>query len=719
MQLKASYPASELVGLPGLNGKPLPKHEDNLHAKAEKAGIKWIETKGDGGPGGKRREYLLKSLWPETREYIEKQAMAALQTNLPAIAGDSNPPQSPLTLRGDKKVMKPEAKPAPNALNLKERQRECATARMHFIRLIEMAIATGWKVKPAMARLEEQAKAGILPPESMHMMKLANERRGKNRTLSASTLMKWWSVWQESDKINYAVLTPADTEKHEMPAWAPHFLKCYQVPQKISVPHALENLAKVGLPEGVPMPSVDQAYRFLEKMSATERERGRMLPRELKNIKPYIKRDTSGMMPGDCYIADGHTFDSWDIAHPATGKTFRPEITSIADVCSRKLVGFSVDLAESTWAVADALRNAVELNGIPAIFYHDKGKGYENEVMQGPVLGLLARLRITDAKSRAYNSQARGQIEKKHRDIWIRAAKMRPGYIGKDMDREAGQRVFKLLKKDIKETGTSRMLMPFFDFVKWLEAEAEAYNNRPHRSLRKKRDEATGKMRHMSPNEFEATFITQGWKPVMMSPEEVHDAFRPHKVVKVNRGQVTLFTNTYFAKELEHYHGEEVMVGYDIHDASKVWIKDGEGRFVCEALFEGNKRAYFPVSFIEQAKDRREDGRLKRLEVKIDAIKEERKGTKAIEAVPERVELTEEQFEKSEKVLVMAQKKTSRPANEYEAYELLQAEVNLSDNEKAWVSDYEFYLNTGKKRGMMLTGYSPFAERCRAATLSS
>jgi hypothetical protein len=46
----------------------------------------------------------------------------------------------------------------------------------------------------------------------------------------------------------------------------------------------------------------------------------------------------------------------------------------VLDVATRKAVGWSIGLAESTWR-SGRLRNACETNCVPAIYYVDKGSG--------------------------------------------------------------------------------------------------------------------------------------------------------------------------------------------------------------------------------------------------------------------------------------------------------------------------------------------------------
>jgi putative transposase len=72
-------------------------------------------------------------------------------------------------------------------------------------------------------------------------------------------------------------------------------------------------------------------------------------------------------------------------------------------------------------------------------------------------------------------------------------------------------------------------------------------------------------------------------------------------------------------------------VGYDIQDASKVWVYDAEGRFVCTAEHNANERPYMPQSAIDKARDKRAAGRERRLETRLEEVRLERRGTPALE----------------------------------------------------------------------------------------
>ncbi|MDR3436302.1 Mu transposase C-terminal domain-containing protein, partial [Telmatospirillum sp.] len=246
--------------------------------------------------------------------------------------------------------------------------------------------------------------------------------------------------------------------------------------------------------------------------------------------------------------------------------------------------------------------------------YYDNGAGAKNNTWDDALVGLAARLSITKFHSAPWSSQARGVIERFNSSVLHKLARWFPTYCGQRMDDEARRKVFQVTRKVIKATGTSRLLPSWRDLMDFLADTMVAYNAAPHSSLAKIIDPETGKRRHMSPNEAWAAAVAAGWVADPVSEEEARDLFRPVERRIVQRGLVKLFNNDYYADELVPLHGQEVAVGFDIHDAKKVSIRLLDGRFVCEAKWNANHRDYMPVAFVERARERRVEGKLKRLD---------------------------------------------------------------------------------------------------------
>jgi len=469
-----------------------------------------------------------------------------------------------------------------------------------------IGLAYGLSQRQAVLALVDQARAGTLPDHLARQVPRANARGGRlgNRTLSWPTVCRWLQARAAGD---VTALAPAEDQPRELAPWVYPLMKLYHRPQKPSIAACLE-----WWPADAPIsaPSYDQARRFIRSLGAVAKNKGRVGPRDLKRLRALLIRTFDHLLPGDVYTADGHCHDR-EVANPLTGKPFRPEIIGIVCVATRKFVGWSAWTAESEWLVTAGLRVAVTECGIPAIWYVDNGCGFKNRAMNDPITGLAARLGITIKHSIPYNSQARGVIERFHQTAFIRPARQSMAYVGHDMDREARQLAFKAGRKDIKTYGHSPVIQPWDAFLAEVEAWRADYNNRPHSSLPRVRDAQTGKMRHRSPNEqWDALMVEAealGVAPMRLSADDARDLFRPHELRTVRRAWVHLHNRKYFSQTLDDLdmHGQEVRVEYDPRDMGRVWVRDLDGRLICEAAENGNARPYFNDDDVQEARARR------------------------------------------------------------------------------------------------------------------
>ncbi|MDH0908005.1 Mu transposase C-terminal domain-containing protein [Rhizobium pusense] len=488
--------------------------------------------------------------------------------------------------------------------NLSARQRDVMNARSAVLSAIDMhQISNGMSQRQAIQSfLADPAAVEI----SETILRVANDRANK-ASVSRATLYDWFKL---RDTVGVGALAPLPTkEKQDVPSWFWQFLRFYAQPQKPCLTDALAQFKKA-LPAHIMPPNYDQVRRLMARLGNVEKHRGREGSLTLKSRMAYTLRSTDDLLPGCVYTADGKTFDA-EIAHPIHGQPFRPEITSIVDVATRRCVGFSFGLAENTIGVVDALRYACEQNGIPAIFYVDRGPGFKNDVLDNQLTGVTERLGITKLHSLPQNSQARGIIERFNGSVWNPLSKEFATYIGEDMDRQARQRSFKATRKDIKLFGSSSRLPSWQEFLTACVNAVTSYNAKPHSSL-------PGKM---SPDQYWEYHVSTGFEIVPVLEHEKNDLFRPYVKRKVSRSMVEWLTNTYFNLALEEFHGEYVLVGYDIHDASKVWVreidrKSGEelmGRLICLAIFAGNEERYIPLTMERAAIEKRANARARRL----------------------------------------------------------------------------------------------------------
>lgn len=619
--MKTHYSISELLEM---NLEKFPKTNRAILYKVEREKWSFIEASCQGGKNGKRREYAPP---PEVLKLIQAKKLNEVLGGL----SDLPAPLSSSEEKGGEAagLPSPDVRGGELAIGVTdgstEQQRLCESARRGVLSAVERVMAeSGVSKEAAMTTVLTQAKM----PGFEHIAKLfslaADGRGGGGKLPSVRTIKRWFAA-RESNSL----APKSRTEDMNIPSWLPVFLECYRLPMKPSVSEAyrlfVNRLEGLHSPLGkeADVPSIHQVRRWLGKLGNVERERGRRGARDLKNILPHKRRDFLHLKPAAIYTADGHTFDA-EVLNPLSGLPFRPEITTVLDVGTRRCMGWSVGLAESRFTVLEALSHASRA-AIGALWYVDWGRGFENLMMTDEATGLMGRLGMTMTHSRAYNSQAKGASERSH-NIFTRAAANLPSFVGKNMDDEARQKLFKLSRKEVRLHGKilNSPIPPWDEFKGYIERVVDEYNDRPHRSLPKFTDRE-GKRRHMSPNEFWALKVAEFGEPPSVSPEEEGYLFRPQVMRTVRRGEVSLFSNTYYSAELMEFNGETVRVGYDVQDALWVWIYDDVGRLICKAEWHGNSTDYMPVSVLERAEDKRNDERLKRNELQQQNILKERR----------------------------------------------------------------------------------------------
>ncbi len=516
-----------------------------------------------------------------------------------------------------------------NFKNLNARQNRVMEARQTILLyLVAQATITNSGKDRVIRQFLADAASRSLDATLTYAVNAANDRisQGIQSELSIRTIYRWFTA---RDSGGLIALAPKSTKEiQNLPVWFDAFLKVYARPTKPSVAEALREFIQhspMQFASGkVPTESKIRGYLAKIPMLAQLNKREGKLA--MRARLAYVSRDFSDILPTSIYVGDGKTFDA-EIAHPIHGRPFRPEITTIIDVSTRRVVGWSAALDENTIGVVDALRRASQISGIPAIFYTDNGPGYKNKAMDAPLVGFMARCGITPMRALPYNSQAKGVVERLNQ-VYTATAKAMPTYIGKDMDKEAKMLAFKTTRAEIKQTGISTLLPSFSSFIDHVEHSLQAYNARFHSSLPEIHDEQLGRFRHMSPNELwlEKCKDLEVIKP---SEDELNDMFRPHVVRRTTRALVSWLDNSYFAIELEAYHGQDVIVGYDIHDASKVWVRSIElvnetqvpGKLLAVAIFEGHKTRYVPLTYEQAALEKRNKAALGRLQQKMDVKK--------------------------------------------------------------------------------------------------
>jgi putative transposase len=578
---------------------------DRTNASRRAIKESWPYETGKQGGGQEKKLFPIAKLPAPIRDGLLEQMVQAAP--VPEVAE----PTLPGFALTDRPAMK-----APDRETLTDGQRQAEYARAAILAEIGRLAKTTSK-EAAIQTVIKLAAEGKLPPHLQRLVPIANAKKNEKRTLSRRSIYRWMGQNQAGH------LAPMKREADfSVPAWGPYLLKLYRQPQKLSLQYCIDTLPKV-LPTEIATPHYDAASRWLKKLGNVERIKGRLGPRELRTMLPFTRRTTDGLWPMDIVLPDGHCADI-EVMHPMHGQPFRPEMTTYIDIATRRVVGWSVGLAESSTLILDTLRQMILAHGVPCIHYSDRG-AYKANLFIDAVTGVLPRLGIDHEFSIAYNSQARGCIERLHKTLWVELARQFSAFVGRDMDKEARQIVFKQSRKN------GRHMMAWDDFLKICAERVAWYNAHPHTSLSKITD-PDGHKRHQSPDEAWVQAVAEGWEPLMLDADDL-DELLPQEIRTVIRGEVKLPWGRYFSHDLKEYNGDSVRVAYDIHDGSQVWVRDADGRLLAIAQRDGNAKPYMPESKMAHARDQREQGKIKRAQRKIDEARAERKGY--IDAIPE------------------------------------------------------------------------------------
>ena len=520
---------------------------------------------------------------------------------------------------------------------LNTKQQEIAYARMSICQEVnKMHDVANLGIKESVRYVINQLELGLLPEYLTKLIATANARNSNTRSLSFSTLYSWIRAYKGAKTPNerLAALSPKQT-KPKTPLlayeWLPDFMAFYSNANSPNITGAYRRFAKNWIETGnniFNLPSIDVVRRALKKMPVIALERGRKTGAAYKSLLPYVKRDWLSLSPNDVWIGDGHSFKA-KIAHPDHGRPFKPEVTMIVDCC-RMIVGFSVSLAESTIAVADALRIGIKNFGLPLMYYSDNGGGQTGKMIDHEVTGYCARLGVHHETGMPGNPQGRGIIEGLWDSTLIALAKEYDTYTGRGVDSSTKNLMYRKLESAFNAENKGKELtaeqkrykskLPSWkQFIADVARCIDEYNNRPHRSLPKKDDGI-----HFTPAEYRQIRLQADKVEIeRLTDSELDTLFMPEEVRITKRGLISLMDNSYFHIDLANYHGEQVRVAYDLHDYEHVIVRTMDGKFICKAVFEGNKRDAMPKPLIQQLKEKRVKHKVQRKENQIAIDKQE------------------------------------------------------------------------------------------------
>lgn len=481
-----------------------------------------------------------------------------------------------------------------------DKQREIEGARLYLLNFIERLDC---KASEAVIFINQSYKDGTLHVESVFAYEHCNDKAAKKvRPLSLRSIQNWRKLKKETGSC-LPKKTRVKVDWQEV-WWLPLFFACYRKPQKPSQTEAHQEFETVWAKQGFqePCPSYSAVNRLLKVVPKLVKEWGRSTGSEYKAYQSFVRRDWSGMSSNEVWVGDGHTFKA-KVRHPDRENfAFAPEVTVIIDAPSRFIVGWAFSLSENQIAVSESLGKGMVKYGKPLVYYSDNGSGQTAKTLDCPAGGMLARMGVRHETGIPGNPQGRGIIEGLWDITTIAVAKTFKTFQGKGMDGGAIRKNTAAINSAKRKDEVPDIVPTWQEFIAACEARFEWYNTQhKHSSLGGK-----------TPAEVYHTSFDDSWS-CHLTDEELATLYRPSMVRKVRRGEVTFSNNIYFNRQLEELpYKTSVRVSYDLHDASKVWISDLNGVFICEALWDANKKEGFAKSMMQELKQQRKDRKQKK-----------------------------------------------------------------------------------------------------------
>lgn len=598
--IKEAYTTQELTSVLGV------RDASTILRRAKREG--WQSRPRSGRGGG--FEYPLLALPTDIRQAIALAASADERENLPVILEAAAPAvrQSPTV----------------SLSHLTAGERDTVLARKALIDAVCNFESAGSTRRAAILTLVEAYQNGTLPQNLMDAAYTANARRGAARGISRTRLFDWYAAYEREGILGLVPINPKKDLR--LPEWLDVFLRIWKRPQNPSLNQAYREFELIiqwvgrGKPEelSIPaftglervktcptlpslepfaadlssIPSFGAIRRWLKKLPAETLTRGRATGNALLAVQPHRRRSTANMLPGEGYTGDGTTFDAL-VQHPYEPKHFRPEITFIVDVATRKCVGVSAGVSENGLTVLDAFRIACILHGVPQFFYTDNGPGYRNAMLSKEGTGVLTLLGVICKYSIPGRPQGKGLMERAVKTIHDDLAKRFASCVHRDMDSDTSRKFRLAVNKDIKKTGKSNRLPSYDQFLSALLFRVDEYNATPHTSLPKFTD-GTGKRRHYSPGEYWNAKLGENpeYKILKLDPALHDDLFMPAAERTVNNNWIEFAGKKYYSDKLRPWNTEKVIVRYDMHDPTRIVVQTPDMEKICEALVDGNTIDY-------------------------------------------------------------------------------------------------------------------------------
>lgn len=473
-------------------------------------------------------------------------------------------------------------------------QRRSADWLETLVKPLAELVERGVSLNHAAALFVAKSHAGSLDTREKHLAGLLGWD-----TVSVPTVKRALSAYRKAGKPG---LLPKYKGRVRLDyGWELRAVALYNLPGKPGFADVASRLIEEGFDEV----SESRVARYLKTMPATlgKNSPARIGPHlhRLRRQK-FTRRSLDEVLVGEIYAGDGHTVDCY-VGHPNTGKPFRPELTAFIDIKSGFVPGIWFTESESAVSTLFSLSHAMRTHDhVPAWVYVDRGAGYRAKMLSDEATGFYARFDIGMIGALPGNPHGKGWIERWFRTCRDKHDKFFAGgqvYCGDDMAPETNRR----LSADLNKKDPTRKLPSMREYVASFTAWLDHYHQQPQ-------DKLGGR----TPAQ-----VWAGLKNISIE-SDASSVVRPREEVTIGRQTARLHNRFYYAEALAMYDGKKLQAEYDWFDDGHIWLYDHKGRFVLQAKLV-NTIGVLPTSRLEEGRDRRAAGQVKRLQNKLAEVR--------------------------------------------------------------------------------------------------
>ena len=307
-----------------------------------------------------------------------------------------------------------------------------------------------------------------------------------------------------------------------------------------------------------------------------------------QTVKPFRMIEKGSIPPGVEWEIDGHRCDYY-VAHPVTGKHYRPELTVIVDKGSGYFLAWTFcdnERAINTlYAVSLAIRRH---NHIPLFLHADPGST-KAKMMSDELTGFLQRVGIQVRFAHPGNARGKGLIEGAFHHYEDRCGALFNTFCG-------GARTDDELSRLESKIDAGKIPLP-------AQRVAEEETDRYFRAT-------NARIARGWPAPRAELWAQRAPRP-LAHPEDA--VARPADTRTVDHWRIRHGNRFYQAPELAQFERRKVLFEYEMDDDSTIWVFTLAGEFICTAKLV-HRIAGLPASRIEAQEQKSLTQKIKRLD---------------------------------------------------------------------------------------------------------